>query len=209
MMSSSYKVIDLTSWKRNFHCQIFRNAIQPQYSVSLELDITNFYKMVKENKWSFTLAFIYTVTKCANGLEEFRYRFLNDEVVLYDTIHTSFTYLEPEAELFKVVNVPMQDNMEDYIKLAQQTIQNQKEYITGPVENDVYQFSSLPWITFTHVSHTISGQKDKSNPMFDWGKYYEKDGKLLLPFSIQVHHSFVDGAHIGKFVEHLQGYLNK
>ena len=208
-MNHTYKVIDIASWKRKGHYQIFRNAIQPQYSVSLELDVTNFYKMVKENKWSFTLAFIYTVTKCANDIEEFRYRFLNDEVVLYDTIHTSFTYLDQETELFKVVNVAMQDTIEDYIQLARQTIQNQEEYITGPVENDVYQFSSLPWITFTHVSHTLFVQKDKSNPMFDWGKYYEKDGKLMLPFSIQVHHSFVDGVHVGKFVEHLQKYLDK
>ena len=34
--------------------------------------------------------------KCANEIEAFRYRFLDDEVVLYDTIHTSFAYLDAE-----------------------------------------------------------------------------------------------------------------
>ncbi len=29
-----------------------------------------------------------------------------------------------------------------------------------------------------------------------------------MPFSIQVHHSFVDGVHIGKLVEKLQCYLD-
>jgi chloramphenicol O-acetyltransferase type A len=72
---------------------------------------------------------------------------------------------------------------------------------------DIYQFSSLPWIKFTHISHTLAGKSDKSNPMFDWGKYFEKDGKVLIPFSIQVHHSFIDGLHVGKFVEYLQGKL--
>ena len=45
-------------------------------------------------------------------------------------------------------------------------------------------------------------------PLFDWGKFYERDGRVLLPFSVQVHHSFVDGIHIGQFAEILQDYLN-
>lgn len=30
----------------------------------------------------------------------------------------------------------------------------------------------------------------------------------FFPFSVQVHHSFVDGIHVGKFVNMLQNYLN-
>jgi chloramphenicol O-acetyltransferase type B len=116
-------------------------------------------------------------------------------------------YLDAETELFKVVNVPMVDNIEEYMEIARKTIANQKESITGPVPNDVYPFSSLPWIRFTHFSHTFAGKSEKSNPMFDWGKYVEKDEKVLIPFAIQVHHSFVDGFHVGKFVEHLQNNL--
>jgi chloramphenicol O-acetyltransferase type B len=55
--------------------------------------------------------------------------------------------------LFKVVNVPMQDTIEKFVQLATVTTENQKEHFSGPVENDVYQFSALPWITFTHI-HT-------------------------------------------------------
>ena len=43
----------------------------------------------------------------------------------------------------------------------------------------------------------------------DWGKYYEKDGKVMIPISVQAHHSFVDGLHIGQFVEQLQKCLNE
>ncbi|MDM5124736.1 chloramphenicol acetyltransferase [Aeromonas encheleia] len=31
----------------------------------------------------------------------------------------------------------------------------------------------------------------------------------MLPFSVQVHHSFVDGIHIGRFLEKLQAALNE
>jgi chloramphenicol O-acetyltransferase type B len=177
--------------------------------VSFELDVTNFKKKVKENHWSFTMAFIFAVTKCANEIEEFRYRFLDGEVVLYESIDTSFTYLDKETELFKVVNVPMQDTIEKFAQLAIVTAESQKEHFTGPVENDVYQFSALPWITFTHISHTDFGNREKAQPIFDWGKYHEREGKFMMPFAVQVHHAFVDGIHIGKLADKLQRYLDE
>ena len=208
-METSYQVIDRKTWKRNMHCQIFQNSLEPQYCISLELDITNFLKMVKKHNYSFTFAFIYAVCKCANEIEEFRYRFLDDEVVLYDTIHTSFTYLDTETELFKFVSVPMQEDMEAYIKAAGERAKSQKEYFVAPPANDEFSFSPLPWISYTHISHTISGNRTNSTPLFDWGKFFERESKIVLPFSVQVHHSFVDGIHVGRFVEKLQDYLNK
>ena len=45
--------------------------------------------------------------------------------------------------------------------------------------------------------------------LFDWGKYYEKDERVLIPISIQAHHSFVDGIHIGQFVDALQKFFDE
>ncbi len=208
-MESKYKVIDEANWKRALHCQIFRNYIEPSYCVTFELDITNFLTKVRHMKYSFTFSLIYAVTKCANEIEEFRYRFIDNQIVLYDRINTAFTYLDKGSELFKVVNVEMQDTLESYVTLAAISAENQREYFTGPLGNDVYQFSPMPWVSYTHISHTISGKKDSATPLFDWGKYFERDGKMLLPFSVQVHHSFIDGLHIGKLSVALQDYLNQ
>ena len=67
-----YQVIDMKSWRRAMHCQVFRDCIEPAYCVSLELDITNFLKKVREKGYSFTMAMIYAVSKCANEIEDFR-----------------------------------------------------------------------------------------------------------------------------------------
>lgn len=207
-MENSYQVIDEISWKRALHCQIFRNSVEPSYCVTFELDITNFLEKIKSKKYSFTFSLIFLVTQCANKIEEFRYRFLNGQIVLYDQINTAFTYLDKDTELFKVVNVRMQDSLEEYVELAAKTTQLQKNYFTGPLGNDVFQFSPMPWVTYTHISHTNSGKKDNATPLFDWGKYFERDGKIILPFSVQVHHSFVDGIHIGKLADSLQNCLD-
>lgn len=208
-MENRYEIIDETKWKRALHCQVFRNSIEPAYCVTFELDITNFLKKIRTMNLSFTFSLIFVVAKCANEIEEFRYRFLDGQIVRYHKINTAFTYLDKDTELFKVVNVEMQDTLEGYVSAAARAAENQKEYFTGPLGNDVFQFSPMPWISYTHISHTNSGKKDNATPLFDWGKYFERDGKSILPFSIQVHHSFVDGIHIGKLTNCLQKALDE
>ena len=208
-MTSPYQIIDEKNWKRAAHCAVFRNSLEPAFCVTFELDITNFLYRIKEENYSFTMAMIYAVSKCANEIEEFRYRFINGQVALFDKINTAFTYLDKETELFKVVNVPMCNTLEEYVPLAVKTAQEQKEYFTGPLGNDVFQFSPMPWVSYTHISHTNSGKKDNATPLFDWGKFFERDEKIILPFSVQAHHSFVDGLHIGKLYESIQKYLNE
>lgn len=143
-MNDTYCVVDTKNWKRSVHCEVFRHSALPQYCVTVELDVSHFRHKAKEKNWPFSLALIYAVTKCANEIEEFRYRFMDGNVVLYKRINTAFTYMNQETELFKVVNVDMQDCIDDYIHLALETANNQFEYFTGPLGNDVYQFSALP-----------------------------------------------------------------
>ena len=176
--------------------------------MTFEADVTNFKRMVKEEGLSFTLAMVYAVCKCANHIEAFRYRFVDGQVALFNKIDTAFTYLNKNTGLFKVVNVPMLDDLKEYCELAKKTAEEQKEYFTGPLGNDVFQCSPMPWVTYTHISHTNAGKKDNATPLFDWGKYYEKDGRIMIPISVQAHHSFVDGLHIGQFAEELQGFLS-
>lgn len=207
-MTNTYKVIDEEKWDRAMHCAVFRNSVEPAFCVTFEVDITNFLIKTKEQGMSFTMSMVYATCKCANEIEAFRYRFLDNKIVLFDSIDTAFTYLNSDTELFKVVNVPMRETIEEYVELATKTAKKQKEYFTGPLGNDVFQCSPMPWVQYKHISHTNSGKKDNATPLFDWGKYYERDGKTVISVSVQAHHSFVDGIHIGKFVESLQSYLN-
>lgn len=206
-MANSYRIIDETTWERAMHCMVFRNSVEPAFCVTFEADVTEFKKYVKNNHLSFTLAMVYAVCKCANQIEAFRYRFVDGKVVLFDNIDTAFTYLNKKTSLFKVVNVPMMDNLREYCINARKIADEQEAYFTGPLGNDVFQCSAMPWVTYTHISHTNSGKKDNATPLFDWGKYYEKDGRVMMPISVQAHHSFVDGIHIGKFVDLLEKYF--
>lgn len=207
-MKDNYTIVDEKNWERAMHCSIFRNSIEPSFCITFNLDITNFIEKIKKQGYSFTMALIFVVAKCANEIKEFRYRFVDGKVVIFDKIHTSFTYLNKENELFKVVNVDMKDTIEEYVIAAMKAAKEQKEYFTGTLEQNVFQFSSIPWISYTHISHTNSGKKDNAIPLFDWGKIFYEGDKIMVPFSVQVNHCFVDGVHVGKFASLLQEFLN-
>lgn len=107
------------------------------------------------------------------------------------------------------MNVPLVDGMKEYVELASKVAEEQEEYFTGLLGNDVFQCSPMPWVSYTHISHTNSGKKDNATPLFDWGKFFERDGRIIITVSIQAHHSFVDGIHIGQFVDKLQNFFNE
>ncbi|AKB62017.1 CatA-like O-acetyltransferase [Methanosarcina mazei] len=56
---------------------------------------------------------------------------------------------------------------------------------------------------------TDFGNREKAQPIFDWRKYQERESKFMIPFSVQVHHAFVDDIHIGKLADKLQKYLDE
>lgn len=61
---------------------------------------------------------------------------------------------------------------------------------------------------YTYFTYQFRKERE-CNSSFDWGKYYEKNGEIILPVSVQAHHSFVDGLHIGQFVDKLQKFFDE
>lgn len=205
---NTYEIVDTDSWERKQHFQIFSQYEQPRYDVSFELDVTKFNQKRKEEGMPFTFAFMHVVATCANTIPEFQYRYEGAQVVRYYEPKISFAYLNHETELLKNVVVKMIKDRKEFSTYAREKALSQQEYFTGLMGNDIYQFSSIPWIHYTHISHTDSGRRNNAVPMFDWGMYSMKDGKLMLPFSVQVNHAFVDGIHIGKLAKAIQEELD-
>ena len=48
-----------------------------------------------------------------------------------------------------------------------------------------------------------------NNPFLIWGRYRKKLFRYSLPVSFQFHHTQMDGAHAGQFLEQLQNEINR
>lgn len=206
------KIIDLKTWKRTTHYKFFKRMDYPQYNICVNIDIANFLIRIEERKIPFYYAMIYAATYALNQVEEFRYRIRGEQVILHDTVNPSFTDMSEGTDLFKMVTVNMEKSIADFTRKAKEKADHQTDYfVIEDVEgrDDLIYITCLPWVTFTHLSHTISFNKDDSVPRLAWGKYFKEGSKVLLPFSVQAHHSFVDGIHMGKYIDCLQQYLNE
>ncbi|MCG6187139.1 chloramphenicol acetyltransferase [Maribellus maritimus] len=207
------KTIDIKNWNRKEHFLFFSRMDYPQYNICMDIDVTNFLAFIKARRLSFYYSMIYVTSTALNRIKNFRYRIRDGKVVLHDQIHPSFTDMDEDknAELFKFVTLDLQGDIETFEKKAKEANKNQTEYfefekLAG--RDDLIFITCIPWISFTHISHTISLNKNDSVPRISWGKYFKRDGKVWLPFSVQVNHALVDGLHIGKYIDELQQYID-
>lgn len=72
----------------------------------------------------------------------------------------------------------MIDDLKEYCELASKTADEQKEYFIGPLGNDVFQCSPMPWVTYTHILHTNSGKKIMQHLFLIGGNTMKKMEKL-------------------------------
>lgn len=207
------KYIDLETWNRKEHFAFFYRMDYPQFNICFNLDITHFLEFTKRNDLSFYYAMIHAVTTVVNETEHFRYRIREGKVLLHKKIHPSFTDMQPNNDdLFKMITVDLKDDIFEFVKMAKETSAKQKDFLRVDKligRDDLIYITCIPWISFTHVSHTITINKNDAVPRISWGKYFKEGDKVLLPFSVQVHHALMDGVHIGQYAEKLQKYLDQ
>jgi chloramphenicol O-acetyltransferase type A len=203
--------IDLEKWPRREHFEFFHRMDYPQTNVCMNIDVTHFLDFVKKNRLSFYYSMIFASTLVCNRIPEFRCRIRKDGVVLHEMTHPSFTDLSKGSELFKYVTVDMKDDLFEFCRCAKEASEKQTEHFPESAENrdDVIYITCLPWISFTSVCHTVSLNRDDSVPRLSWGKYFEQNGKILMPYSVQVNHALLDGLQISKFVQDLQNYIDQ
>jgi chloramphenicol O-acetyltransferase type A len=79
----------------------------------------------------------------------------------------------------------------------------------SPIDSeDCVYCSALPWVNFSGHKEPLSGFRTESVPKLAFGKYKEKESKLLMPVAISANHALMDGYHVGLFFDKYQKALN-
>ena len=199
--------INIDDWPRKSHFQFFAQADYPHYNICFDIDITDLLSFTRKSGAPFYFTTIHLAAKTANEIEAFRYRRRGEKVVLHETITPSFTYMNSDDDLFKMITVEYKSDLNDFIAQANARVLKQTDYFDASdfvSRDDFVYITSIPWISFTHVSHTFSLNKDDSVPRISWGKFYQSAERTMLPFSVQASHCFVDGIHIGQYKERFE-----
>lgn len=206
------KTIHIQTWDRKDIFEFYKNLDHPMYTMTFTLDVTTFYQFIHQENQSFYFGFMWVVMDTLNRIDAFKYRFINDEVVSFDTIHPSFTDQIKETERFKIVTVNHEDSMKAFIQKAKKTSLLQGQIfinMTEEVRTDLVYISTFPWASFTQVTFAHNHDKHDAIPRITWGKFEDYNSQKLMSVGISVHHAFVDGIHVGQFINQLQAALNQ
>ena len=73
---------------------------------------------------------------------------------------------------------------------------------------DLIRYSTFPWSSFSGLLHPTNLDPKDSVPKITFGKFFIREGKKILPVSIEAHYGLADGLHLGKYLEKLQRQLD-
>lgn len=203
------KTIDISSWSRKKHFELYQGFDYPHFNLTAAIDITHIQPVIKEMGLSVTVTFTYLFARIANELPEFRWRIRDNFVVEHEIVHPSTSILTP-GDLFSFCTIPFDYNFTEFSKTAAQKIDEVREHPTledEPGQDDLLFMSSIPWISFTQLTHPVHMHPVDSVPRISWGKYFEESGRIKMPLSVQVHHALMDGLHVGRYFIRVQEYL--
>lgn len=204
------KEINLNTFPRKAHFELFNNLSYPHFNICANVNITKFYQFLKQRNKPFFLSFVYVATKIANEIPEFRYRIRDDKIIEHDAIKPSFTIMTNQ-NVFRFFTADFIDEFYRFVEFTFSNIELAKDEVIvkdNPGEDDLLYISSIPWVSFTSISHPIAMNPVDSIPRVTWGKYFKESDRLLLPLSVQGHHGLMDGAHIGLYFEKIQALLD-
>lgn len=204
--------LDIETWVRKKHYYYFKKMRYPRICVTVNVEISDLLHYIKKHDLPFSTTFLFLTSKAINEVEEMRMRIRGEEIVIHDVVHPSFTLLN-EKETFHFCEVNFVQKYPLFSKNATDATLNAlvEESLSDEPGRDDYIFvSALPWFTYTSISHPINDNESEfSVPRLSWGKYFESEGKILIPVTFEVNHALVDGIHIAKVLDHLNTYLKK
>ena len=202
--------INLETWPRRKHFEVFSNWDYPHFSMCANVDLTALHPFLKQRGISLNVAIIYLLARAANAIPEFRYRIRAGEVVEHEIVHPGSTILTDD-DLFTFCYFDYIEEFSLFAARATERIASYKEHPTLENEqgrDDLLFMTAIPWVSFTSFMHPLDLHPADSVPRFAWGKFFEDGEFLKMPLSVQAHHALMDGLHAGRFYKKVQDYLH-
>lgn len=213
MLNTNFNKINLDEWNRSQYFYYFTKMLPTGYSISVNIDITNTYNMIKRLGKKFFPAYLYVSSRVISEHEEFRIANLDNELGYYEVLHPSYSTFHNDD---KTISSMWTEYSSDFEKFYNNYMEDQDKYANNhgimakpemPPQNSC-MIGMLPWIEFSSYTPVSYAPMNSFFPVIQAGKFFEKDGRKMMPLSISVHHAVADGYNVGLFLEDFQRYMN-
>jgi len=199
------RFIDMGSWKRREHFQLYRQFANPFFDVCVEVDATRVWQLSQSPTGpSFFLASVFLALRAANEVDAFRTRVRGDGAWIHDRVSITPTVLRSDRT-FAIVRLEPAESFEEFARVSAPAVRDALEITplvaSHPTDDVVYQ-TTLPWLRFTSFSNALKGDGD-SVPRIAFGRCSPAGERWNLPVSVEVHHAVVDAIDVAAFIDKL------
>jgi chloramphenicol O-acetyltransferase type A len=202
--------IDMNTWPRRQHFEFFRAFDHPHFNICANVELSPFNAFVRQRGLSLNIAIVYLLARAANAIPEFRYRIRDNQVIEHEVVHPSTTIMSTD-DLFSFCTIQYTQDFSVFTQRAKEKIAQVQQHFTLADESetdDLLFMTSIPWLSFTSFTHPMHLQPADSVPRFAWGKTFQNGDSLKIPLSVQAHHALMDGLHVAKYFDEVQGYFH-
>lgn len=201
--------IDPKDTTRAMAFEMWMKAPNPMVTIFKTLDVTNLVKVSRKKKLKFNLLLDYCIGKAAVSIKKFYVLPVGDKLMQYDTIAVNTIVKNKDGEVSSC-DILFSDNLKtfhrEYMKYTAQVAETCRDRDLSE-DSMVIGTSAIVDTEIDGVVGMNSGIFN--NPFLFWGKYRKKLFRYTLPVSYQFHHTQMDGAHAGRFLENLQREIER
>lgn len=202
--------IDLEAYPRRRTYEAFLDFDNPTTSRTIQVDITSLLAYVRSRGYKFTHVFGFVLMRAVNLVPEFRQRIQDDLPVVFDRVVPCYTVLDSDKQIAFARGVYTDHFEHDHavnVEIVESVRCGNEQNVDRSNKGIVY-ITNNPWNTFTSLEVPYS-RHQASIPVFAIGKMYNEGDVTKVPLAMRTHHSFIDGYHIGCFLDTMTRHLEE
>ena len=196
----------------------FRAYENPTLNIAMPLALPDFRPFCEARGIGPFHFFLFCLLTSIRRIDNFMYRIYEGEVIKIDDFFASYTVINHDNN-YNYASFTMSSDLHEFVERsvaagqiarASSKLINAGENWTPREGKNNFFTTCMPWIDMASIAHPVMRYKEPDIPMIAWGKYGKSPtGSLVLPFSVQAHHGFVDGYHIHLLGQAIAGRIEE
>lgn len=189
--------------------ELWMKAPNPMVTFFKTLDVTRLVRVSSRRGLKFNMLMDWCIGKAAADIKEFYLLPVGDKLVQYDALAVNTIVKNRNGEV-NSCDIRFNEDMEAF---NQEYLKYSAEVAETCADRDLSE-DCMVIGTSAIIDTEIDGAVGMNsgifnNPFIIWGRYRKKCFRYYLPISFQFHHTQMDGAHAGKFLQRLQDVIRK
>ena len=183
--------------------ELWMNAPNPMVTFFKTLDVTPLVRLSRRKGLKFNMLLCWCIGKAAGRVREFYTLPVGRQLLQYDALAVN-TIVRNQTGQVSSCDVPFSADLAqfsaDYLRLTRQTAETCENH--DLTDSMVIGTSA---VVDTEIDGAVGMDSGIfNNPFLIWGKYRQGLFRTTLKLSFQFHHTQMDSAHAGRFLQLLQ-----